>query len=159
MKYMLVLTALFLTACPSIRMAMEPEVPKAQADLHASILQLESETLSFLETRVKDVRLVADGDSNKLLTNTQKIKRDLNQFADWLRNTGIQGKVLDATITRLQVWEDLEVFFVVQDDAYFKERIPLDQETRANVLDYLAWIRKIGKMTAEWIEEKGVIDG
>lgn len=138
---------------------MEPEVPKAQADLHASILQLESETLSFLETRVKDVRLVADGDSNKLLTNTQKIKRDLNQFVDWLRNTGIQGKVLDATITRLQVWEDLEVFFVVQDDAYFKERIPLDQETRANVLDYLAWIRKIGKMTAEWIEEKGVIDG
>ncbi len=159
MKYLALVSLLLLLGCKTIGMAMDPEVPVIEAALHLKAHAAEKQLIARLDATVKDASIITDADLNDTLLTTQAIKRDLMSFSDWLRNSGIDGKVLEATTTRLQVWEDMEMFFVAQEDAYFKDRMPLDQETRAEVLDYLGWLRRIGKITADWIEEKGVIDG
>ena len=51
----------------------------------------------------------------------------------------------------------MQHFFCVQEDAYLIEGMPLDEGTRAEVLEFLEFLVKASNMTEEWIQEKGVM--
>lgn len=145
-------------SCGTLHDAMTPDIPQEIAQLHDVIHNSEIKTVADLEARMHDISKVEQYDHEKYFTQMQGIKDKLGEFAQWLRKSDLDGRLYEATVTRLRVWEDMQAFFCVQDDAYFKHDIPLDEGTKAEVLKYLDFLVSASKKTEKWIDEKGVIE-
>ena len=147
-----------LASCATMEDAMTPDIPRSVAVLHQNINKSEKVTVADLEARVFDISKVNEGDGALYFNRIQRIKHNLNVFAQWLRKSGLDDRLYEATVTRLRVWEDMQAFFCVQEDAYLKDNTPLDEGTKAEVLKYLDFLITASNKTEKWIDEKGVMD-
>jgi len=158
MKVAIVVLVFMLAGCGSLIDAWTDNVPADKAALHAQINQQEKILFDELEARVLDVNLIQGGEFVYYFDQIQAVKIRLNEFALWLRKSKIDDRIYDVVIIRLRVWEDMQAFFCTQEDAYFKDKLPLDEGTKAEVLKYLDFLVEASDSTEEWIVEKGVIE-
>ncbi len=157
MRICAIILLVFLASCATMEDAMTPDIPLDIANLHDGVHKTERDIVKDLETRLFDISKVNDGDAGLYFMRIQGVKDKLNVFAQWLRKSGLDDRLYEATVTRLRVWEDMQAFFCVQEDAYLKDDLPVDEGTKAEVLKYLDYLVAASKKTEKWIDEKGVI--
>ena len=158
MRWLILFVLPLALSCGSVADAIRPDIPADMAALHALVHENEVSVLKDLEDRVLDAYAIGPDDSTTYFIRMLFIKDHLNEFAQWLRKSGLDARVYDAVVVRLRVWEDMQVFFCLQEDAYFVDKTPLDEGTKAQVLKYLDYLSTASDQTEQWIEEKGVID-
>ena len=101
--------------CGTLQDAMTPDIPSDIAVLHSQVSKLEKDTIKDLETRIFDFSAIKPGDDTLYFNRIQEIKNSLGRFAQWLRKSGLDDRLYEATVVRLRVWEDMQAFFSVQD--------------------------------------------
>ena len=157
MKYTILLV-LIIIGCGTLADSIEPEIPFDMAVLHGNLSRIELDTIKDLEVRVYEVTLVEPGDHVIFYKRIHTVRFQLNLWSEWLRKSRLDAMLYTATVTRLRVWEDMQFFFCIQEDAYLKDDLPLDEETKAEVLKYLDFLVNASMDTEKWIDEKGVQD-